>query len=191
MNETEARVSVQEFMEDKPAKQVVIKQRIDSVESEEESGLLFVDPEVEKRIQLEKEKSLKKKEMPMLRLKDGSMVPSMFSNGSGPSIPGSSDNRLGQNTRKNYLQNLKNVHMQKRSQNLTLDNINQTFQCTELTADGDDKGKKKAAQLFAIGQKQDSVVDSKKDEIAEEEEEEDDDDFDPEEADEEMEVEDA
>jgi hypothetical protein len=45
-------------------------------EDEEESGLLFVDPEAEKRAQLEKEKSMKKKEVPMIKLKDGSMVPS-------------------------------------------------------------------------------------------------------------------
>jgi hypothetical protein len=38
--------------------------------------LLFVDPEAEKRAQLEKEKSMKKKEVPMIKLKDGSMVPS-------------------------------------------------------------------------------------------------------------------
>jgi hypothetical protein len=37
--------------------------------------LLFVDPEVEKRAQIEKEKLLKKKEVPMIRLKDGSLIP--------------------------------------------------------------------------------------------------------------------
>jgi len=42
--------------------------------------LLFVDPEVEKRAQLELEKQQKKKEAPMIKLKDGSMVPSMMIN---------------------------------------------------------------------------------------------------------------
>ncbi len=40
--------------------------------------MLFVDPEVEKRAQLEKEKQQKKKEVPMIKLKDGSFVPSMM-----------------------------------------------------------------------------------------------------------------
>jgi hypothetical protein len=39
---------------------------------EEESGLLFVNPDDERKARLEKEKQLKKKEIPMLKLKDGS-----------------------------------------------------------------------------------------------------------------------
>ena len=41
---------------------------------EEESGLLFVNPDDERKARLEKEKQLKKKEIPMLKLKDGSQA---------------------------------------------------------------------------------------------------------------------
>lgn len=45
------------------------------MKEDDESGLVFVDPEVERRAQIEREKLLKKKEMPMIKLKDGSLVP--------------------------------------------------------------------------------------------------------------------
>ncbi len=62
---------------------------------------MFVDPEEEKRQALEKEKQQKKKEIPMIKLKDGSMIPSTALGASAminPSATATGANRL------NYLQ---------------------------------------------------------------------------------------
>jgi len=68
---------------------------------EEESGLLVVNPDEERRARLEKEKQLKKKEVPMLRLKDGSqamMIPGLLvasnSSSTAPTQAGSRSNFL-------------------------------------------------------------------------------------------------
>jgi hypothetical protein len=53
--------------------------------------LVFVNPDEEKRLRLEKEKLLKKKEVPMLKLKDGSqamMIPGLSAASSGPNPSG-------------------------------------------------------------------------------------------------------
>ena len=121
---------------------------------EEESGLLFVDPEVEKRAQIEKDKQQKKKEVPMIKLKDGRMVPSnmiagmtMGLGGPSSSSAGNSAMAAGNANRRNLIQNLKQAQIQKRSQNITFDKIKETFQCTEL--DEDKSKKQSAAALFS------------------------------------------
>ncbi len=79
----------------------------------------------------------------MLKLKDGSVVPSIFSGmslGMKASNPNSHTANSNQQTGvKNYLQSLKNAQLQKKSQNLTLDKIKQTFQHTELEGDAQKK----------------------------------------------------
>ena len=140
------RESVQEFMEKEdalPAKQLTTmlnqhNSKPNKDQDEEESGLLFVDPEAEKRAQLEKEKSMKKKEVPMIKLKDGSMVPSsMVLPAQAAAMQNANNGQAGGGGRRNMLQNLKQQMMQKKSANLTFDKIKETFQKTEL-----DSGKK-------------------------------------------------
>ena len=72
----------------------------------------------------------------MIKLKDGSLVPSMMIAGMsiGMGGPGSSSNGnslisggVAGSNRRNLLQNLKNAQIQKRSANLTFDKIKQTF----------------------------------------------------------------
>ena len=100
----------------------------------------FIDPEILKKEQLEKEKALKKKEIPMIKLKDGSIVPAstLLVNMGGTGGQSASAGPADKN-RKQFLQNLQNQHKQKRSQNLTLDKIKETFQKTELTDANDGK----------------------------------------------------
>ena len=121
---------------------------------QEESGLLFVDPEVEKRAQIEKDKQQKKKEVPMIKLKDGRMVPSNMIAGmtmglGGPSSSSAGNSAIagGNANRRNLIQNLKQAQIQKRSQNITFDKIKETFQCTEL--DEDKSKKQSVAALFS------------------------------------------
>ena len=82
-----------------PAKQItqLLKQASakDQEGDEEESGLLFVDPEVEKRAQIEKDKQQKKKEVPMIKLKDGRMVPSHMIAGMTMGLGGPSSSSAG------------------------------------------------------------------------------------------------
>jgi len=70
----------------------------DDKHDEEESGLLFVNPDEERRARIEKEKQLKKKEVPMLRLKDGSqamMLPALVSSNSVTSNASNGPNPAG------------------------------------------------------------------------------------------------
>ena len=70
----------------------------DDKHDEEESGLLFVNPDEERRARIEKEKQLKKKEVPMLRLKDGSqamMLPALVSSNSVTSNTSNGPNPAG------------------------------------------------------------------------------------------------
>eukprot|EP00347_Sterkiella_histriomuscorum_P004010 403362094 len=106
-----------------------------TVIDEEESGLMFIDPEEEKKAQKEKDKTLNKKEAPMLKLKNGSMF-SMQS-----AIPQSSSGSGPKNQRQQLIESLKNQNMEKRSANLTLESIKQTFVSTELTSKDDKKAK--------------------------------------------------
>ena len=59
-------------------KQTSIKSEVPRADTgeheEEESGLVFVNPDDERRIKLEKEKQLKKKEVPMFKMKDGTQA---------------------------------------------------------------------------------------------------------------------
>ena len=79
---------------------------------EEESGLLFVNPDEERRARLEKEKQLKKKEVPMLKLKDGShamMLPALVATSSVTSnTSGGGVNQAGS---RSFIQNLKNAQI--------------------------------------------------------------------------------
>jgi hypothetical protein len=151
MDETPmARISVEDIMtiEEKPLpaiqKQVSLpvahKHSKSHAESEEESGLLFVDPEVERRAQLEREKANKKKEMPTIKLKDGTVVQAANflsgMTGGGPSGPAHSAANQDKTGRLNFLKNLKDEQMKKRSQNITFDKVKQTFMKSELTAEG-------------------------------------------------------
>lgn len=61
-----------------------------------------MDPELERKAQLEKEKQLKKKEVPMLRLKDGSLIPSHLQS----SIQQPGGGKPGNSARRDFLQNL-------------------------------------------------------------------------------------
>lgn len=118
------------------------------LDSEEESGLVFVDPEVERRAQLEKEKFNKKKEIPVLKLKDGTVVQAgnflsgMTGGGGGPSGPNNASAQ-DKGGRFNFLQNLKNEQIKKRSQNITFDKVKETFMRTELTSEPADAAKKR------------------------------------------------
>lgn len=47
-------------------------------EDPEESGLMFINPDDEKKLKQEQDNQLKKKEIPMIKLKDGSLIPSAF-----------------------------------------------------------------------------------------------------------------
>lgn len=73
--------------------------------------MLFVNPNEEKRLRLEKEKQHKKKEVPVLRLKDGSqamMIPGLSASSSGPNASGPS---AVQSSSRNFIQNLKNAQL--------------------------------------------------------------------------------
>ena len=74
---------------------------------EESGGLLFVDPQEERKAQLEKEKQLKKKEVPMIRLKDGTMIPASAVSAAHSSGKNGPNGQNDPNSRKNYLENLK------------------------------------------------------------------------------------
>lgn len=72
----------------------------------------------------------------MIKLKDGSMVPSMMIAGMSLGLGGPSSSSAGNSVlagsagnanRRNLLQNLKQAQIQKRSANLTFDKIKQTF----------------------------------------------------------------
>ena len=85
----------------------------DDKHDEEESGLLFVNPDEEIRARLEKEKQLKKKEVPMLRLKDGSqamMIPALVASNSVTSNT-SGGGGLNQTGSRSFIQNLKNAQI--------------------------------------------------------------------------------
>lgn len=63
------------------------KQKYEDDDSEEESGIVLVDPLEEQRRKLEQAKLEKKKDVPMIRLQDGTMVPSTAV---GHALPGAS-----------------------------------------------------------------------------------------------------
>ena len=136
-------------MEQPQAQQPLIRKQTTTVveddDEEEESGLLFVNPDEEKRLRLEKEKQFKKKEMPVLRLKDGSqamMIPGLTSAPSVGSVKPQGPSSVVQSSSRNFIQTLKNAQLQKRSQNLTFDQVKSTYKTTEL--EGDHHREKKA-----------------------------------------------
>jgi hypothetical protein len=98
---------------------------------------MFVDPAVEKKKQQEKEAQLKKKEMPKLKLAGNITVQA-----TGP-LQSKNPTDLSINNRKAFLQDLRIKHIQKKSQNLTLDHVKQTFQSTELTTEKVEKKNKR------------------------------------------------
>lgn len=112
-----------------------IQPRKYSDDDDEEDMIEFIDPQMVKKAQLEQEKSLKKKEVPMIKLKDGSLVPasSLMNIGGGGSHSAAQGAAASDKNRKLFIQNLQNQQRQKRSQNLTLDKVKETFQKTELT----------------------------------------------------------
>lgn len=146
-----AAVSVQDFMKqgDETMKSLIEKNQNSSNipippiedDDDDDGGLLFVDPEQERKKALEREKLIKKKEVPMIKLKDGSMIPSSFV---APTAASGSNTAAAANAmRKNYLESLKQQRMQKRSQNITLDKIKETYQTSDFKDEVDPAAEKK------------------------------------------------
>lgn len=77
--------------------------RYDDDDEDEEGGIEFVDPSVEMKLKAEQKLLEKKKEVQMIRLADGTMVPSTTVTGS---MPGSTVEKPGQ-ARYDFLRNLK------------------------------------------------------------------------------------
>jgi hypothetical protein len=75
---------------------------------------LFVNPDEERRARIEKEKQLKKKEVPMLRLKDGSqamMLPALVASSSVTSNTSGSNGANQTGGSRSFIQNLKNAQI--------------------------------------------------------------------------------
>ncbi len=92
----------------------------------------------------------------MIKLKDGSMVPSMlFAANPSSSTTNTSLQAAANSNRRNLLNTLKQAQIQKRSANLTLDKIKETFQTTELD---EEKSKSIKKPQLDLGETQPEVA---------------------------------